>query len=254
QQQPQNAKLIVRVVDANTNQPVPGAEVHVKAIGGQAHGPVPTDAGGLTGTFTLPATTAQEVHMVYRLSVRKAGYAEKWEDLPNEYAQPSLQPRTYPVQLTPTGAEHWTAAEQAAFARYRAWAAGKGGVEDPPMFGTAPTGRFTWKEPYRTPDGRIISITFATRCTHQPNHPAGPPPVPNYDEAIGGREDLAKVTIGGHPGMGSARAYHGAHFSWRQGWFDASLAVNSPWITHPELGEVKRWAEQMAGVIGDPGQ
>jgi len=122
------------------------------------------------------------------------------------------------------------------------------------MFGTAPTGRFTWKKPYSTPDGRIISIEFRTRCTHLPNHPAGPRPDPDYSSVISGREDLAEVTVGGHPGIGSAGAYHGAHFSWEQGWFDVLLSVDSPWITHPELGEVKRWAEQLVGVIGDPGE
>jgi hypothetical protein len=250
---PPDAKLIVRVVDANTDEPVPDASVYVKAIVGQSVGPFATNAEGLSPTFALPPTTVEELHAVYRLAVRKEGYAEKWEDLPNEYVGPAFEPRVYPVLLTPAGAGHWTAAEQAAWARYRAWAIAKQAEEDPPMFGDTPTGRFTWTEPYRVPDGRIITIRFTTRCNHPPAHTAGPRPERNYD-AIRGREDLAKVTIGGYPGIGSTGAYHGASFSWEQGWFDVSLSVNSTWITHPELGEVKRWAEQLAGAVGDPGQ
>ena len=252
-EEPQDAKLIVRVVDANTNEPLADAQVYAKAIGGQSSGPYLTNAEGLSPTFTLLPSTAEEVHALYRLSVRKEGYAEKWEDLPNEYVEPALEPRTYPVQLAPVGAEHWTAAEQQAFARYRAWALGKDATEDPPMFGTAPTGRFTWTEPYRTPDGKLIRITFRTRCSHLPNHPAGPRPRPNLD-AIRDRDDLAAVVVAGYLGIGSTGAYHGAWFEWQQGWFDVRLSVNSPWITHPELGEVRRWAEQLAGVIGDPGE
>jgi hypothetical protein len=251
--EPLDARLVVRVVDANTNEPLPGAQVYITAIGGQASGPFATNAEGLSATFTLSATSAEEVHAVYRMSVRKEGYAEKWEDLPNEYLDPAPEPHVYPVQLTPVDVEHWAAAEREAWARYRAWAIGKKADEDPPMFGDDPTGRFTWTEPYRTPDGRIITIRFTTRCNHQPNHPVGQRPEPTYD-AIRGREDLAKVTIGGYPGFGSTGAYHGASFSWAQGWFDVSLSVHSPWITHPEAGEVRRWAEQLAGAIGDPGK
>lgn len=245
------ARLVVRVVDSETGQPVTGAAVTVKSFGGQPSPAMLTNAEGCTEPIPFSIGQAGEAHAYAQVQVSKQGYYAKQDDLPNEYLEPAVEAKTYPIQLEPIGTgPHWTEGEKAALARFIAWARGKNPNGVRQMFDQDAS--VDWQQPYRTPTGETITLQCHAKCTHQPQHARGEREPPDYSN-LKNRPDLRKVSIAGNPGIGTAEARQGAFYEWQQGWMDVSLTVRSPWLGTPTAEEVLRMANELAGAIGNPG-
>jgi len=230
--------LDIQVLDAETDKPVAGATVVLERVGGRSTALGTTDAEGKLPHLELRVDPNDPAE--YRLKATHDGYEEKWDNLPEEYLQPSTEARGYTLFLSeapPEAIGEMTPCERQAFEAFRAFALSK----DPELAIRDELGEIhvVWHE-QRERNGEMEEVRLSAFVKHyQRRDPR------TLEMRVGdGLYARRPATIGGHEGSSD-----GAYYWWKSGRFDLNTTMGSDWPGWPTPADGKILAEQVAALV-----